>query len=99
MTVILHKSQETLIKHRDFPSLMHHLVLIIENHLTYTEEDEVTAKVWQNLKCNGIANPEFHTLERISHILAITDESQMTIGLIIQTLFDKVTILGYYYDL
>ena len=99
MTVTLQKNQEAQVKQKDFPSLMHHLVLTIENHLTYTEEDEVTAKVWKELKYSGIAKSEYHTLERVAHMLAITEQENMTIGPVIQTLFERVTVLNYYYDL
>ena len=99
MTLTFPKNQQVHVIEKEFTELMLHFVTAIENHLTYTDGDEVTEVVWNDLKCNGIDNAEFHTIQDVAHMLEITDEKDMNIGHVVEMLFETVHILKYYFTL
>ena len=98
-TLKLPKSVEVTLREKDFSALLQHITNTIENHLSFTTDDEVTASVWNDLVCNGFTDPSCHTVKTVSHMLSIMDPEMMTMGNVIHTLFETVNVLKHYYAL
>lgn len=95
----LPKGKEETVLTKEFSQLIQELTNTIENHLQFVEDDKETDVTWTNLKCNGIMETEFQTVDDVAHMLAITDRNDMTMGKVITTFFDTLPVLKHYFEI